>query len=145
MKTIFLLTLTLLLNVAAAQRARGQHHHGKGRPVKVVHHHPNKKVVEVHRSPYRPRHVVVYHPAWGPNYAYQRRWVFFPRRNLYWDNWRNHWVYFNGTVWISQPACPPGVKEQEVRNDRQRELSEENDDVDDIYKNNSTHQKDTIH
>lgn len=144
MRTVFLLVFSLLLQVAVAQRGGGHGHHGNGRPVKVVHQHP-KKVVVVHRSPYRPRTVVVYHPGWGPNYAYNRRWVYFPRRNMYWDNWRNHWVFFNGTIWISQPACPPGVREQELKNDRQHELSEDNDDVDDVYKNNAVHQKDTIH
>lgn len=146
MKTLLILFFSLLLSISFAQRGHGNGHHNNGRPVKVVHkHHHQKKVVVVHhRSPYRPKHVAVYRPAWAPHYAYNHRWVYFPRRNMYWDNWRNHWVFFNGTIWISQVACPPGVKEQELRNDRQRELPETNDDVDDVYRDNTVHQKDTL-
>ena len=147
MKTLILLIFSLFLSSAIAQRGGGgRGHNNNGRPVKVVHKHRHQKKVVVvrHRSPYRPRHVVVYRPAWGPNYAYNHRWVYFPKRNLYWDNWRNHWVYFNGTLWISQPATPPGVREEEIRTDRHKELHEDNDDVDDVYKDNSVHQKDTV-
>src|SRR5687768_8985619 len=55
-----------------------------------------KKVVVVKRSPYRPKKLVVYHPVWGPKFAIHRRWVFFPRYNFYWDNWRNSYMFWNG-------------------------------------------------
>ena len=112
----------------AAKPGRG---HGHGRPHRVV----------VKRSVYRPAKVVVYRPHWRPNYAYNRRWVYFPRYNMYWDNWRNHYVFYNRTVWVSQPAPPEGVSEKELEKEKQKELKEEEDDVDDVYKSNEEHKK----
>jgi hypothetical protein len=105
-------------------------------------HHPHaKKAVVVKRSAYRPAKVVVFHPAWRPKYAYYRRWVFFPKYNLYWDNWRNHYVFWNGTMWLSQPTSPPVIVNVNLENEKSRELKEEEDDVDDIYKDNEAHKK----
>lgn len=111
---------------------RAQHAH-RGR------HHRAKRVVVVKRSPYRPARVVVYHPHWRPAYTYHRRWVFFPRYNLYWDNWRNHYVFWNGTVWISQAAVPPVLVNVNLADQKTVELPENEEDEDDIYKSNETH------
>jgi hypothetical protein len=130
-----MLSLVLAGFISLPFTADAQHRHrGRG---KVVHKH-----VVVKRSPYRPRKVVVFHPRWAPAHAYHRRWVFFPGRNLYWDNWRNHYVFYNGTVWISQPAPPPGITENELEKEKRKELKEEEDDVDDVYKSNEEHKKD---
>ncbi|MEO6303554.1 MAG: hypothetical protein ABIP51_10300, partial [Bacteroidia bacterium] len=72
-------------------------------------------------------------PHWRPNYAYNRRWVFFPKYNLYWDNWRNHYVYLNGVVWVSQPTPPPVIVNVNLADEPNQELSEDKDDVDDVY------------
>lgn len=111
-------------------------HRGKG------HRHPHKRVV-VKRSNHRPAKVVVFRPHWRPAYAYHRRWVYFPRRNFYWDNWRNHYVFWSGGVWVSQAAAPPALVNVNLEKEKQRELAEENDDVDDVYRANTDHQKDT--
>lgn len=118
-----------------AQKKGGKHHHAH--PHKA-HHHPHKKVV-IKRSPFRPAKVVVYHPYWGPKRAIHRRWVFFPKYNIYWDNWRNHYVFWNAGVWVSQPARPTVIVNIDLDKEKHHELKEDEDDVDDIYKTNDTH------
>jgi hypothetical protein len=122
-----------------AQKHGGHGHGHKGAKVKVKagpgHHH---KVV-VKRSVYRPAKIVVYHPHWGPKRAIHRRWVYFPKHNIYWDNWRNHYVYWNGTVWFSQPTPPPVIVNINLDNEKQHELKEDDDDTDDVYKSNDSH------
>lgn len=46
---------------------------------------------------------------WGPNLAFHRRWVFFPRYNFYWDNRNNYYVYANNGIWMTSPTPPPVV------------------------------------
>lgn len=126
----FLLVGTFNLS---AQKKGGHHH--KSHPNRAHHH---AKVV-VKRSPFRPAKVIVYHPHWGPKHAIHRRWVFFPKYNLYWDNWRNHYYFYNGTLWISQPTPPPVIVNVNLDNEKHYELKEDEDDVDDVYKGNDTH------
>lgn len=118
-----------------AQKKGGHHHH----PHKV-HPHKHAKVV-VRRSPYRPAKLVVFHPYWGPKRAIHRRWVFFPKYNIYWDNWRNHYVFWNGSVWFSQPSPPPVIVNINLDNEKQYELKENDDDTDDVYQGNEDHKK----
>jgi hypothetical protein len=138
MKTIrnCILVVVLLIHFTAS----AQKGHGHGRGHRHGHKHPHKVVV-VKRSPYRPARVKVFHPHWHPTFAYHRRWVFFPRYNLYWDNWRNHYVFWNGSIWISQPSPPPVVVNVNLEKEKHHELKEDEDDVDDIYKSNEEHKK----
>jgi hypothetical protein len=136
-QTVFLAISILLSSVAFSQRGHGQ---GHGRHGQARHHHP-KKVVVVKRSAYRPKHVRAFHPHWHPGRAYNRRWVFFPGYNLYWDNWRNHYVFWNGVVWVSQPKAPPVVVNVNLEKEKHVELKEEEDDVDDVYKSNDSHKQ----
>ncbi len=117
-----------------SQKAKGHHghHHNK--------HHHGKKVVVVKRSPYRTKKVVFY-PAWRPKYAYHRRWVYFPKYNLYFDNWRNHYMFWNGAIWVSQATAPPVIVNVNLENEKHQELKEDADDVDDVYKDNSSHKE----
>ncbi|MBA3682537.1 MAG: hypothetical protein H0W73_15435 [Bacteroidetes bacterium] len=134
MKTFkYILPLVIFLFISSdffAQKGKGHGHH-KG--------HRHGKVVVVKRSSYRPAKVVVYHPHWRPKYAYNRRWVYFPRHNFYWDNWRNHYVYYNGGAWISQPTAPPIIVNVNLENEKNVELKEDDDDVDDVYQYNTKH------
>lgn len=118
-----------------AQKKGGHHPHPH-----MAHPHKHAKVV-VRRSAFRPAKIVVFHPYWGPKRAIHRRWVFFPKYNLYWDNWRNHYVFWNGTIWISQPATPPIIVNVNIDNEKQYELKENDDDTDDVYKGNEEHKK----
>ncbi|MCE3228082.1 MAG: hypothetical protein K0S32_2633 [Bacteroidetes bacterium] len=135
MKTIRLLLLVTFLFSLKGFSQRG---HGHGHGHNHGHRH-GKKVVVVKRSPYRPRKVVVYHPVWHPKYACNRRWVFFPKYNLYWDNWRNHYMFWNGTIWISQPTPPPVIVNVNLESEKHYELKEKEDDEDDVYKGNDSH------
>ncbi|MBL7919258.1 MAG: hypothetical protein JNJ40_03025 [Bacteroidia bacterium] len=132
-KFIFCITFIFLSSHFFAQKGKGRGHRH--------HHHGHNKVVVVKRSPYRPAKVVVYHPYWRPKYAYNRRWVFFPRYNLYWDNWRNHYVFYNGGVWVSQPTAPPLIVNVNLENEKSVELREDEDDVDEVYQSNNKHKE----
>ena len=132
--SILALLFTLSTLFMSAQKGRPGHHpHGRH-----PHAHP-KKVVVVKRSPYRPAKVVVYHPYWRPKYEFHRRWVFFPRYNLYWDNWRNHYYFYNGKVWISQSEAPPSIAGVDLEKEKSYELKEDEDDTDDIATANEQH------
>lgn len=133
MKT-FILILSMVFSVSVYSQ---KPHHPNHRP----HPHPGpKKVIVVKPSPFRPAKIMVYHPIWGPKYAFHRRWVYFSKYNFYFDNWRNHYVFWNGSMWISQPAPPPAVINININSEKHDELKENEDDVDDIYQNNSAHQ-----
>ena len=128
----FLITVLFLLFLETglqAQRGRGHRPHRRS----------HAGVVVVKRSAYRPARVVVYHPYWRPHYAYNRRWVYFPRYNFYWDNWRNQYVFWNGSTWLSQAAAPPVIVNVNLDKEKTVELKEVEDDDDDIYKTNETH------
>lgn len=133
MKSILVILVVLLsLSKQLPAQNRGGHHKA----------HP-KRVVVVKRSAYRPHKVVVFHPTWRPAYTYHRRWVFFPKYNLYWDNWRNHYVFYSGGVWVSQPARPAIIVNVDLDKEKNAELNESDDDNDEIYANNEQH-KSTI-
>jgi hypothetical protein len=120
-----------------AQRGRGGNHpHVKGKVVRKQH--SQHRVIV--KSRYRPAKVVVFHPYWAPKRAYNRRWVFFPRYNFYWDNWRQMYVYRKGTVWIVNATPPPTVVNINIDTEKQYELKEIEDDVDDVYQTNEIHQ-----
>lgn len=131
-KTVFAIILLVTSLNLNAQKGRGYHPHR---------HHAGKKVVVVKRSPYRPKKAVVFYPAWRPKYAYHRRWVYFPKYNLYWDNWRNHYMFWNGAIWVSQATAPPVIVKVNLENEKHQELKEDDDDVDDVYKDNSKHKE----
>ncbi len=136
MKTIkFILAISFLFSSSLyfAQK-RGNNPHQRGNQQ-----HRGKKVVVVKHSRYRPNKVRVYHPHWHPNYSYNRRWVFFPRHNMYWDNWRNHYVFWNGTIWVSQTTAPAVIVNVNLDKEKAVELKDEEDDIDDVYKANDTH------
>jgi len=116
-----------------AQKKGGRHPH----PHKKHPHAHAKRVVK--RSVFRPAKVIVYRPMWGPKHYIHRRWVFFPKYNIYWDNWRNHYVFWNGAIWFSQPTPPPVVVNINLENEKHVELKEDDDDTDDIYQNNDSH------
>jgi hypothetical protein len=138
------LVLFSTMNVLAQKGGHhgGGHHGGGHHGAKVMgphpYAHPGAKVV-VKKSIYRPAKIVVWHPVWGPKRAFNHRWVFFPRYNFYWDNWRNQYVFYNGVVWISNPSPPPAVVNINIDNEKHYEMKDSDDDDDDIYKTNDTH------
>ncbi|HRG01623.1 MAG TPA: hypothetical protein PKZ75_10925 [Bacteroidia bacterium] len=142
---VALCSLTISPNQLLAQRGHGGHgghgggHHPHVKAKIVGKQHPNGRVVVV-KSRYRPAKLVVFHPVWGPKRAFNRRWVFFPKHNFYWDNWRQMYVYRNGTVWVVNATPPPTVVNINIDNEKHYELKETDDDVDDVYQTNNVHQ-----
>ena len=126
--TVFLLGTGNLFS----QKKGGHHHH---HPHKG---HPHAKRA-IKRSVFRPAKVIVYRPMWGPKHYIHRRLVYFPKYNIYWENWRNHYVFWNGSIWFSQPSPPPVIVNINLENEKHYELKEDDDDTDDVYKGNDTH------
>ena len=138
---ILVLIVFSTINSFAQHGGHGGKHggHGGGHNNKIVivsNQHGNK----VFRSKYRPNNIIVFHPRWGVKRNFNRRWVYFPRYNFYWDNWRNAYVYRNGTVWVSNATPPPTIVNININNEKHYELKENDDDVDDVYNTNETHQ-----
>lgn len=148
-KNVLLVAIVILgtISIGFAQKGRGHgqgnHPHGQAKRNKVMvkqnNASHNQRVFV--RSPYRPAKIVVYHPHWRPNYGYHRRWVYFPHYNLYWDNWRQGYYYMNGPVWVFNATPPPVIVNVNLDKETNYELKENEDDIDDVYKTNSDHQK----
>ncbi|MBS1636385.1 MAG: hypothetical protein JST26_10740 [Bacteroidetes bacterium] len=92
------------------------------------------------RYPYY-NNVIIYKPYWRPGYTCYRRWIYFPQYNVYWDNRRNVYLFWNGNAWFAQPALPPAMVNININTAKTYELKPSDDDVDDVYKNNSEHQQ----
>jgi hypothetical protein len=131
MKTVKFFLLAIFLLVGISSYSQGRHPHGRR----------HGRVVVVKRSPYRPKKMIIYHPVWRPAWACSRRWVYFPRYNFYWDNWRNHYVFLSSGIWVSQAAAPPVVANINIADEKHYEMKEGDDDNDDIAQYNTEHQK----
>ena len=141
--SVILILCVLLLGTNNSFSQKGHGHGGRHGGTKVVvknNRHPHRGRVVV-RSRYRPTKIVVYHPHWRPHFGYQRRWVYFPRHNFYWDNWRQGYYYRNGTVWMFNTTPPPVIVNVNLDKEPNYELKEDDDDVDDVYKTNDNHLK----
>ena len=134
---LFALLLSIIIIAPPTFAQRNAHPTERKRVV----HKRNKKVV-VRHSVYRPKVVVVHHPVWGPKRAFNRRWVYFPRYNLYWDNWRNIWVFRQNTVWVTTVTRPVYVEKVNFEDEKSVELKENDDDIDDVYQSNEAHMRD---
>jgi hypothetical protein len=124
-------TILIILAIFISEAVNAQH---RGR-------YRGKRVVVVKRSRYRPKRLVAFRPAWHPRWTCQRRWVYFPKQNFYWDNWRNHYVFNSGTVWISQTNPPSSATNVNLAEEKFYELDESDDDNDDIAMANARHQE----
>jgi len=47
-----------------------------------------------------------YRPYWAVDYSFVRRWIFFPRLNMYWDNYSNVFVYMSHNNWRVSSRLP---------------------------------------
>ena len=131
MKNLIPKLALFLIMTTGAPFSYGQHRPYAHRPAaRHPHHQP------VHRSHYRPATVIIFHPHWSPHREFHRRWVYFPKHNLYWDNWRELYFFHNGTVWVSSPQLPPHLHHVKIENEKHKELKESVDDDDEIYLHN---------
>jgi hypothetical protein len=97
-------------------------------------------VVVKKTGPHRVKRVV-YRPRWARKRVFHHRWVYFPRYNLYWDNVREVYVYKRGTVWVTSVKEPEVIVNVDLEKEKQIELSEDNDALDEVYLKNDEHQK----
>ena len=123
---IFTLSITSVLsqNRAAVAKARNY----------------KEKVVVVKNKKYHVKKTRVYHPCWAPKANFHRRWVYFPKYNFYWDNYRNVYVIRNKTVWVVSKTVPTEIKYVDLSKEKSVELSDENDEQDSIQDKNTEHQ-----
>jgi hypothetical protein len=90
-------------------------------------------------SRYRPNIRVIYHPSWSHHTSYRRRWVYFPKYNFYYDNWRQMYYYQNNTQWVINVNLPTTMNSINIENENHFPLNENEDDTDEIYKYNKHH------
>jgi hypothetical protein len=79
----------------------------------------------------RPFHY--YRPFWSDDYMFVRRWVFFPRLNIYWDNYSNVFVYFHRHKWRVSASLPRFYFSIDLLNEPMFEVEEDYDSEDGYY------------
>jgi len=141
---LFLILSSISLSVSAQRgghKGGGGHPNKHGKVVVVQKQHPQKHMREhvVVRSKFRPAKVVVYHPYWGPRHSFNRRWVYFPGYNFYWDNWRQVYFFWDGGAWILYKKAPAVIVNVNLDKEKHVELKENEDDIDDVYRTNDSH------
>jgi hypothetical protein len=90
-------------------------------------------------SNYRPSIRVNYRPSWSHHTIYRRRWIYFPKYNFYYDNWRQMYYYQNNTQWYMNINLPTALLNINIENENHFPLHEDEDDIDEIYRNNKQH------
>ena len=101
---------------------------------------PRNKVVVVKNKNHHFKKVKVYHPHWSSRSSFRHRWVYFPRYNFYWDNFRNVYVVRTGTIWVTSETAPKEVEKVDLSKEKSIELSEANDTQETIQDKNEVHQ-----
>ena len=114
--------------------------YGQNKVVVVKEKHPKNKVVVVKSKKHHVGKVKVYRPHWAPRASFMNRWVYFPRHNFYWDNFRNVYVIRTGTVWVTSKTAPKEVETVDLSKEKSIEMSEENDTQEAIQDRNDEHQ-----
>lgn len=94
-------------------------------------HYHNMPVVYVENRIGQPfRH---YRPYWSSEYDFVRRWVFFPRLNIYWDNYSNVFVYMHHNRWRISTRLPGLYFNIDLLNEPLFEVEENYDSEDGYY------------
>ena len=91
------------------------------------------------RSAYRPHNFHNYRPIWAHHHNYNRRWIYFPQQNFYYDNWRQVYFYRTNNRWQMNAALPSSFVIINLEDERHYELADDEDDMDRIYINNNKH------
>lgn len=74
-----------------------------------------------------------YRPYWSDEYDFVRRWVFFPRLNIYWDNYSNVFVYMHNNRWRISTRLPGFYLHVDLLNEPLFEVEENYDSEDGYY------------
>lgn len=136
--TFFLaMALFAFVTVASADNDENRHRGRKGKPEKRKPHH-----VERHHHRYEQERAACYYPKWHPEHRLERRWVYFPRFNIYWDNYRSVYVYLNRGRWVLTSNRPQVIVNVNLPYERYYEVDDdefEGDDYDRVFIYNSRH------
>ena len=74
-----------------------------------------------------------YRPYWADDYDFVRRWIFFPRLNIYWDNYSNVFVYLRGNRWRVSERLPRFYLHIDLLSEPLFEVEEDYDSEDGYY------------
>lgn len=99
--------------------------HGKHRP-----HYEEYRHGKHH---HKHREVVYYRPKWHPECRMERRWVYFPKYNMYWDNYNDRYAYCDRGRWVVTRRVPQVVVNVNLARERYYELEEEYDERDNVF------------
>lgn len=117
-----------------------KHHWKESRSPQCGDYYPERevRVVKVYeeRAPRCERH---YRPKWCSHREFDRRWVYFPRYNMYWDNYRNVYVYNSRGRWVAEPEPPRVALNVNLSSERFVELGVDLDSRSDAFSFNSRH------
>lgn len=113
-KGLIILGALVMLSLTSTNEAAAQgkgHGHGNG-------HHKGyyKQDKRVYKPVKHSSRTVVYHkgyrrggpPVWAPAHGYRmKQHVYFPDYYVFYDPYRNGYVYWNNSAWIFSPVVPP--------------------------------------
>jgi hypothetical protein len=74
-----------------------------------------------------------YRPYWSSEYDFVRRWVFFPRLNIYWDNYSSVFVYMRHNNWKISSRLPGIYVDIDLLSEPLFEVEENYDSEDGYY------------
>ncbi len=98
----------------------------------------NNRVVVVHERRHG-KEARYYRPQWNPRHDFERRWVYFPRYNMYWDNYRGVYVYNTNGRWESYQEPPRAAIRVNLALEKFVELGFEFDSRSDAFSLNVRH------
>jgi len=91
------------------------------------------------KSSYRPKYFHNYRPIWAHHQNYNRRWIYFPQQNFYYDNWRQVYFFKSNNIWRMNVSLPASFIRVNLEDQRHYELTDEDDEMDRIYIDNNKH------
>lgn len=66
----------------------------------------------------------VYCPYWAPDFSFVRRFIYFPRLDIYWDNFADCFIYYDGYDWRTSRYLPPMYDELDICRESMFEIEE---------------------
>lgn len=142
MRLKYYLTVAAVLALMASSTVvladgHGRDHDNRGRKHEKKRPHYEEFRHGKHHDKYR--EVVYYRPHWHPESRFERRWVYFPRYNVYWDNYRNQYAYSDRGRWVVTRRVPQVVVNVNLAREQYYELDREYDERDNVFSLNIQH------
>lgn len=95
--------------------------------------------VKVVRERRQDRENLYFRPQWHPRHDFERRWVYFPKYNMYWDNYRGVYVYNSNGRWVTYKKTPRFILNVNLAQEKFFELGFEFDSRGDAFRLNAQH------